>query len=56
VYPANNLESKSSQQLEMLQHMRKFNLDDQSAILEKVNTSFQIRGTFLSNYASNKTK
>jgi len=29
------------QQLEMLKYMRKFNLDDQSAILEKVNTGFK---------------
>jgi len=41
-----NIESKSPQQLEMLKHMRKFNLDDQSAILEKVTTSFQITSTF----------
>lgn len=32
------------QQLEMLKYMRKFNLDDQSAILEKVNTRFKVQG------------
>ncbi|AES60543.2 hypothetical protein MTR_1g051110 [Medicago truncatula] len=44
-------ESKSSQQLEMLKYMLKFNLDDQSAIFEKVHTSFQITSTLIfSNY------
>ncbi|KAL7106642.1 hypothetical protein ABFS83_06G006300 [Erythranthe nasuta] len=41
------------QQLEMLKHMRKFHLDDQSAILEKIhqqmeNTNFQPEASILS--------
>ena len=38
------------QQLEMLKYMRKFHLEDQSAILEKVNTGFNLStGRFVSN-------
>ncbi|RHN78926.1 hypothetical protein MtrunA17_Chr1g0171241 [Medicago truncatula] len=34
-------ESKSSQQLEMLKYMLKFNLDDQSAIFEKLHQQME---------------
>lgn len=41
----------------MLKHMRKFHLDDQSAILEKVNTLISLSaGAFSTNHANTTNK